>query len=495
MIREDIRQTILNYGKNSEDIDQYNKWIKRYISFIEACQTKDFSQHDDVHIHHICPKSWDNRFLKDKENLIKLPFRYHIVAHQLLSRTTEPKMQFAFMKLVYSALKNTKYKHRIEYLPSRIIEEARNNCCTAVVQLSTGKVFKSVQEAIMDIGCSGVSLACNTCCKIKGSYWAYLTEVQQAGSVEKVLQSRIERNRQLRDKALDSSRKAVINLNTLQVYRSARDADRAVGAPLGTIGVRCRTGHKYEDCYWARLENVDKNGVEYELQKRQNKSVTPVINLTTEKQYPSMTAAINDVKKTHPNVGNGAVQVAIYNKTRLFGQYWATIEDYEKFGKQELLRQYHEAHPGINVGNSKASKQVIDLVTGKVYPSTQACSRAFSKERGFCRKEIGKPRPNHYFVLLTDYQANKQHYDQLEQQRKAKYELKRQKQQTKINTPTKRQGRKIINVVDGTIYESGVECSRAFGKCDAWAQAQIANKRSSNNIHLMYYDEYLKTVK
>lgn len=73
-------------------------YLQRYIKLIDACQTKNFS--GLVERHHIVPRSFGG---KEGKNLIKLPPRYHYLAHFLLSKgTNSPKMIKAFHRMVFS---------------------------------------------------------------------------------------------------------------------------------------------------------------------------------------------------------------------------------------------------------------------------------------------------------------------------------------------------------------------------------------------------------
>lgn len=59
----------------------------RYLKFIEWCDSQDYSNQEYLEKHHIMPKAFkgDN----SKNNLIKLPFRAHLIAHLLLAKAVD----------------------------------------------------------------------------------------------------------------------------------------------------------------------------------------------------------------------------------------------------------------------------------------------------------------------------------------------------------------------------------------------------------------------
>lgn len=488
-IEQNIIDKLLERKSQVKDQQLFNRYIKRYIKFISDCLNKDFSNDDKVNVHHILPKSWDehHQYVKDYANLIILPFRYHVVAHQLLARTTDKPMQFALLKIVNLV---KQYNHFDVHISSRLLDQAYKNVCSPVVNLSTGKVYRSVAEANRECQSTLISAACTKCFKVDGDYWAFLEEVEQVGSYQQVNQNRIERNRQLRDKALDVCRKPVINLNTGDVYRCSREADEKLGYPIGSVNCSCFTGYKYQGNYWALLSDVEQTSVEYQLEIRKSKVWRPVINLTTMIQYEGMSEAARQLKDQFPSITGPLIRNACLTGTKLYKQHWAFLDEYQQYGRETLLEKFNQLHPPKK-GAIHLSKQIIDLATGQVFKSSHDCDRAHNQFRGWTRRQYNKETKDHFFVLMKDYEQDKQHFDQREQQRRQKYLLKEQQNQQRLQTPV-RSGRKIINTIDGTIYESGTECSRAFGKCDGWAQSVIANNRHTDQYHFMYYDEYLK---
>ena len=395
--------------KSREDAD---KWLNRYIRFIDGCLQKQFNDDEVFQVHHIMPRSWDRnkQYVTDTNNLIRLPLKYHVVAHQLLARTKDHKMKCAFQKMVHKILNDT---HPFNYnITLRLIEEARFNLGRPVMDLNTGEIFMTGRDASIKQGIVGdVSGYIKTKSKCKGHYFQYLDVVQQS-SREIELQKMIDNAKEGRKRITASVAVPIINLTTGQVFESAYDADRFLNEPLGTIKNYIKWGARYKGDYWAFKRDVDATSLQYQRSIHYNKKMRPVVDLLTGKVYDSGRDAAR--ARGDENV-RGDITGAIRLKRKRYGTYWEYKDVVDQYGIPYLLEQIE--------------------------------------------KTVAQNKKNR-----TDASA-------------------------------KVRQRKIINVVDGTIYESGVECSRAFGKCDAWAQAQIANKRSSDNVHLMYYDEYLKTIK
>lgn len=106
-MNKSIKQTLLDY--NFKDPDLGDKWINRYIRFIEGCLEKQFDDTELFEYHHIVPRSWDPTLADDPNNIIKLPLSYHIVAHQLLALTRDRKMTAAFHILTEKSVSNIKH--------------------------------------------------------------------------------------------------------------------------------------------------------------------------------------------------------------------------------------------------------------------------------------------------------------------------------------------------------------------------------------------------
>lgn len=89
----------------------YNdKYILKYIFFIEKCRKMSFTGYTEKH--HVIPKSFGGT--DDSTNIIKLSARHHYVAHLLLMRATKnKKMIKAVHRMVFGKNKNIKRDYKI----------------------------------------------------------------------------------------------------------------------------------------------------------------------------------------------------------------------------------------------------------------------------------------------------------------------------------------------------------------------------------------------
>lgn len=81
-------------------IDEYqlNLWYNRYIKLLKYAETQDYSNTKHYHKHHILPKSLFPEYEHDQDNLIKLSYRLHYIAHYILWKLTKTyQMSVAFV--------------------------------------------------------------------------------------------------------------------------------------------------------------------------------------------------------------------------------------------------------------------------------------------------------------------------------------------------------------------------------------------------------------
>lgn len=79
--------------------EKAKEWLgELYDDYIKIIDTKPESSYTEKH--HILPKSLFPEFENDVENLVELDFIDHLKAHEILTKTKEPKMYFAFFMMV-----------------------------------------------------------------------------------------------------------------------------------------------------------------------------------------------------------------------------------------------------------------------------------------------------------------------------------------------------------------------------------------------------------
>lgn len=300
----------------------------------------------------------------------------------------------------------------------------------------------------------------------------------------------------------------VVDLNTGQIYSTAKDVARAMGV-ADTVGGYIKTKSKCRGHYFQYKDVVDKSSIEVELQKM-------IDNAKQGRQR-----IIDSVARSITNIDTGQVFDTGYDADRsidvLLGSVRATIQVYTKKDKRKcgVLRGYRwqftdvvDQYGGIdkyrdvldNIEKEKdkivEGKYVVNLNTGEMYKTSADAVRAYYNDKlpdkvdlyivnrsiKLHQKSLGRVWAYKKDVDECGIQCLLDQYEQHVRDIKAK---RTAASRAKSNRP-------VINLVDGTVYESGTIASKAFGRCKAWCQGQIANNRIKPEYHFMYYDEYLK---
>lgn len=265
-MNKSIKQTLLDY--NFKDPDLGDKWINRYIRFIEGCLEKQFDDTELFEYHHIVPRSWDPTLADDPNNIIKLPLSYHIVAHQLLALTRDRKMTAAFHILTEKSVSNIKHFNLKQV--SFIVDQPKRLIYRPVVNLNTGETYCSLEEANRIADTYGLSNAIKNKTKVRGCYWQYKDVVDQT-SIDHQLQLCLEHRKRTRQQTIGSFARPVINLNTEEIVKSARCLDERLSRPYGYTNKMIQQQHKIIGQYWALLKEVEQHGRDDVLYQRQQK--------------------------------------------------------------------------------------------------------------------------------------------------------------------------------------------------------------------------------
>lgn len=83
-----------------------NRHLERYKKFINFYLKIQNKITENYEIHHILPKSLFPEYEKEKNNLIKLSYRAHYIAHYLLSKIYKNSMIYAFYAMNNKNIKN-----------------------------------------------------------------------------------------------------------------------------------------------------------------------------------------------------------------------------------------------------------------------------------------------------------------------------------------------------------------------------------------------------
>lgn len=79
--------TLYNELKRFSEVENFNSWFNRYTKIIDHYLKKDIDS--NFHRHHILPKSLYPEYEKNKNNLVKLPYKVHYVVHYILWKMTD----------------------------------------------------------------------------------------------------------------------------------------------------------------------------------------------------------------------------------------------------------------------------------------------------------------------------------------------------------------------------------------------------------------------
>lgn len=165
------------------------RYLDRYVKFIASRIELNKTRGDvEGHIHHIVPRSWGGT--NAKTNLVKLTYKEHIIAHHLLYYTEDPKMVLAFYSMA-NIFHNNEIKYNL-----------------------------TVQQ---------YQLLCEQARPLQG-------EIQKAKMANPEIRQKISDSLKGKCVGANSSHKrAVINLATMEVFPTAREADKAYGYPITTV--------------------------------------------------------------------------------------------------------------------------------------------------------------------------------------------------------------------------------------------------------------------
>ena len=398
----DYKSVLFNYNSN-------HKWIQAYINFIERCKNRKWKQSDGpFELHHIVPKSWGG--LDCNENIIKLPILHHIIAHCYLYHTRDVHMMHAFSHMFVTRNLDFQNNYFINAAAKcrKLVTENRGR---KIVNLSTGKTFSSIRDAVKhyNLKCtSTIRYAIDHYLSISstGHYWQYedcITERTYDEEIEKIKQLRvalnIERKQQKilsHQKTAQAHKKQIINLTTNVVYDSIVQACNQLNVAQGSILDAIRHHTKVNSCYWMYYDEYDsKLGVAYYIsqfdqiaQSRMFNKQSCVIDITTNTKY----ASIRDAARAM-HVNPNAITSAINTKGLCCGRKW------------------------IRENNNKRDFRVVELNTMRIFSTKKQAS----EETGISKNSIARSTFTNKPVKGTlwknfvdlDPQLQKQFYDRL----------------------------------------------------------------------------------
>lgn len=269
---------------------------------------------------------------------------------------------------------------------------------TAVYCLDTGKRYINVNFAARDVGCCATTIieSAKTKIRYKGLCWAYEPDVLKYG-IDSLLQQYRDpfpRKKPVFTKPRKSQMRAVVNLNTGQVFDSISDAVQSVGGHCNVVG-GIKNNTKVKGYYWQYKDIVDQSSVEAELQKckqiayqRRHKSTKPkiirkqrnkpIINLNTGKVYHTKRELASLL-----GVSEGIIADVIKNHKRLNGDFYqlqSIVDDTSIEQQLQICIQEEQKRKNKIPINAR---KICNLTTGQIFDSVTAAQESIvNKTKG-----------------------------------------------------------------------------------------------------------------
>lgn len=310
------------YEKSFEIIRTYAKqhsldmfWIERYIRFISNCYVhyKELLS-QNCNWHHVIPRTWNGS--NNHCNLIKLPIKAHMIAHQILDRVGDESMHIAFRNGFLNVCAISKFN----YVPT----------------------MRLIESILKDRHSTGV---------------------------------------------------AIVNLTTHEDFPSYQAAEKAYNIPKGYL-IRFKNGDMIAGCYWQTKELVDKNGIDFELERikkhKQEIRSTPVNRVRKNISKTRVIVCLDDNIEYANNEELAKVLdipqpynilTSIKNLWLIRSKRYQFKDVIEQYGLQYCINQYEEKkrlQENIKIDNCK----VADLTNKIIYKNIdEACKATNIKRR------------------------------------------------------------------------------------------------------------------
>lgn len=242
MIPEYIKQLLRAH--KTKHPKEFNFWIERYIKFIEKCQEKYKNLDSNIPSdrHHIFPRSWDKeeKYIRDKNNIVRIPIKAHIIAHHIISRTKDKAMITALKYVISNNKESFNY-----VITTRIVTEYKKKILRPVMNLDTHQTFQTTLLACNYYGDDKEHLrqCIRDNARYKGSYWQYVDLLENTTPEQEN-----ERLRQLHFK----TRKPVVRISDGKIFETHAEAQRQNNCIISMY-----TNRRYGGSYWQYLEKFD----------------------------------------------------------------------------------------------------------------------------------------------------------------------------------------------------------------------------------------------
>ena len=157
--------------------------------------------------------------------------------------------------------------------------------------------------------------------------------------------------------------KPVVNLNTGEVYSTARLACKALGLSKCSVSLAIKSHRRTGGYYWALKSDVDQYGIETLLaqyqQERQHKSrERKVINLNTLQIFDTCTLAAKSIN----HKSKRSIIIAINQHCKAGGYYWQYYDVVLEKGVDQCLFEYKQS-----IRRNHRGRRIVDVESGIVY--------------------------------------------------------------------------------------------------------------------------------
>ena len=268
-MKDYIKQQLINYA--SENIDsKYIRYLNKYITLINSLLINQQIDEIITEAHHIVPRSWNPDLIYDENNIICVSVKAHLILHHMLALTRDTRMCRAFYSMI-----NMKPKDVFNYavhvnLAAQAKQMWYDISVRPVVNLNTGEVVPSIASLAKtcNVTTGTITDHINKRTKIAGNFYQFKHVVDQTNidcELQKCLDAQRDRG--------DWCKRAVVNLNTGEVFESIKDAQLSLQRNVniaGAISKRCRCG----GYHWQYKDVVEQTSIEEQLNQYERHKIT-----------------------------------------------------------------------------------------------------------------------------------------------------------------------------------------------------------------------------
>ena len=427
MISEKVYQAILEYiSSKQKDIEFAKQYIER-IKELDKIKF-DYTSGQYFENHHVFLRSWGGTDPKswngddEQENIIRIPFKDHVLVHQILAHTHESKSIYAFRRIVNCP---EKFDLSIDYSESiSIIEDSKillsKEQSYEVMNLITHEIYPSLSSVAKALNISGIKCnSSNVSESIRhgrrlrdGCFYQVMEIINNTAPeaelirLEYLEQIRNQRRIDILRKRAKSRQKQVVNINTGEIFESTIEVDMMLGVNYGnTTSSIYNKAMSKDGCYYRYKEEVDQfkfvedaleNFLIEKLKIQTNryrkigiKHAKQVVNLNTEEIFESCRAAskhVSDVIGKECSLGHIS-DCIIQTKRAMDGCLYQYVENIDMnnikqalYNEERKLQLKHDEH----VKKLKL-RAVVNLNTKIVYESAFAASKYINENVKKCR--------------------------------------------------------------------------------------------------------------